>query len=149
MKKTNAILIQTQKELIYNEKLAALGRFSSGIAHEIRNPLANLNSLAQLIVKTEMNEKNKIRLNYIITNVEIANKIIKNLLSFASPGDLDFRNVNLKEILINILESVEARCNANNINVIRDFPENFPELYLDKLKLESTLRIFFRIQLMP
>ncbi|MBK9334663.1 MAG: PAS domain S-box protein [Ignavibacteria bacterium] len=110
LKRTNEKLIQAQKELIYTEKFAALGRFSSGIAHEIRNPLANINSLAQLVVKTQMDEKNKRRLNYIITNVDIANKIIKNLLSYASPEDLDFRAVNLIEIFKSILESVEARC---------------------------------------
>ncbi|MBK6875559.1 MAG: PAS domain S-box protein [Ignavibacteria bacterium] len=142
LKSTNEKLIQAQKELIYTEKFAALGRFSSGIAHEIRNPLANINSLAQLIEKTDMNEKNKRRLNYIITNVEIANKIIKNLLSYASPEDLDFRNVNLVDMFNGILESVEARCNSNKIKVIRNFPEDLPVLYFDKLKLESAFMNF-------
>jgi len=142
LKRTNEKLIQAQKELIYTEKFAALGRFSSGIAHEIRNPLANINSLAQLVVKTQMDEKNKRRLNYIITNVDIANKIIKNLLSYASPEDLDFRAVNLIEIFKSILESVEARCKNNNIKVIRNFPNELPVLYFDKLKLESAFMNF-------
>lgn len=142
LKRTNAKLIETQKELIYTEKLAALGRFSSGIAHEIRNPLANINSLAQLIVKTDMEEKNIRRLNYIITNVEIANKIIKNLLSYASPEDLDFGNVNLNEMLNSILESVEARCKINNIKIVREIPDDLSLLYLDKLKLESAFMNF-------
>lgn len=142
LRKSNAILLETQKELIYTEKLAALGRFSSGIAHEIRNPLANINSLAQLISKANIDEKNKRRLNYIVTNVEIANKIIKNLLSFASPGDPDFSFKNLNEILNNILESVEARCKTNNINIVREIPSDLPLLYLDKLKLESSFMNF-------
>lgn len=142
LRKTNAILVETQKELIYNEKLAALGRFSSGVAHEIRNPLANISSLAQLITKTDMDEKNKRRLNYIITNVEIANKIIKNLLSFATPEDLDFRDVNLREMLYNVLESVEARCKNSSIKIVKDIPEDMSILYLDKLKLENAFMNF-------
>ncbi len=142
LKRTNEKLIQTQNELIYNEKLAALGRFSSGIAHEIRNPLANINSLAQLIEKTEMDEKNKRRLNYISENVNLANKIIKNLLSYASPEELDLSNVNLTEMFNGILESVEARCNSNNIKVIRNFPQDLPVLFFDKLKLESAFMNF-------
>lgn len=142
LRKTNLKLIETQKELVYNEKLAALGRFSSGIAHEIRNPLANIRSLAQLIYKTNIDEKSKRRLNYIITNVDIANKIIKNLLSYASPEELDFSYVNIKEIIENILASVEARCKENNIKIIRKISDDLPLLYLDKLKLESSFMNF-------
>ncbi len=142
LRRTNTKLIETQKELIYNEKLAALGRFSSGIAHEIRNPLANINSLAQLILKADIDEKNKKRLNYIVTNVDIANKIIKNLLSYASPEDLDFNNINLKDILNTILESVEARCKNNDVRIVKDIPEELPMMYLDRLKLENALMNF-------
>ena len=142
LRKTNTKLIETQKELIYNEKLAALGRFSSGIAHEIRNPLANINSLAQLISKADIDEKNKKRLNYIITNVDIANKIIKNLLSYATPEDLDFSYRNVKEIIENILESVEARCKNNNIKIVAEIPVDLPLLFIDKLKLESSFMNF-------
>ncbi|MCY7360892.1 MAG: PAS domain S-box protein, partial [Ignavibacteria bacterium] len=97
LKRINIKLLESQKEVIHNEKLAALGRFSSGVAHEIRNPLANISSLAQLISKASIDEKNKRRLKYIITNVEIANIIIKNLLYFASPEEpeYDFNNLNL------------------------------------------------------
>ncbi|MBL8016735.1 MAG: PAS domain S-box protein, partial [Ignavibacteria bacterium] len=85
LRKTNARLIEAQKELIHNEKLAALGRFSSGIAHEIRNPLANISALAQLLSKAKIeDEKMKKHLKYILVNSDIANKIIKDLLHFAS-----------------------------------------------------------------
>jgi len=142
LRKTNIKLIETQRELVYNEKLAALGRFSSGIAHEIRNPLANISSLAQLISKADIDIKNKRRLNYIVTNVDIANKIIKNLLSYATPEDLDFNYKNITEILENILESVEARCKENNIKIVKEISNDLPLLYLDKLKLESSFMNF-------
>lgn len=142
LRRTNLILVETQKELIFNEKLAALGRFSSGIAHEIRNPLANISSLTQLVAKADLDDKNKRRLNYIITNVDIANKIIKNLLSYASPEDLDFSYKNIREILNSIFESAEARCRENNITIIKEIPEDLPLLYLDELRLESSFMNF-------
>jgi PAS domain S-box-containing protein len=142
LRKTNEILIETQNELIYNEKLAALGRFSSGVAHEIRNPLANISSLSQLIAKTVLDEKNKRRLNYIISNVEIANKIIKNLLNFATPESLEFSNVNLSDMLNGVLDGVEARCKSSNIKIEREIPEDMALLNLDKLKLENVFMNF-------
>ncbi|MCY7361653.1 MAG: ATP-binding protein, partial [Ignavibacteria bacterium] len=133
---------ESQKEVIHNEKLAALGRFSSGVAHEIRNPLANISSLAQLISKAQIDEKNMRRLKYIITNVEIANKIIKNLLYFASPEEpeYDFNNLNL--ILHDILASVEARCKKNNIKIIREIPEELSPIHIDKQKIENAFMNF-------
>ncbi|HMQ68792.1 MAG TPA: PAS domain S-box protein [Ignavibacteria bacterium] len=142
LKMTNLKLVETQKELIYNEKLAALGRFSSGIAHEIRNPLANISSLAQLISKSGFDEKNTRRLNYIITNVELANKIIKNLLSFASPEELDLSEVRISEVLKLLIETVEARCKNSNIEIISDIEPDLPSTRLDKLKLENAFMNF-------
>jgi len=142
LRKTNEKLIETQNELIHNEKLAALGRFSSGVAHEIRNPLANIMSLSQMILKTELNEKNQKRLKYILTNSEIANNIIKSLLNFASPAELTFTNNNLIEILDNIIESIEARCNEKNIFINKDIPKELPYLYCDRLKLENAFMNF-------
>ncbi|MEO7358561.1 MAG: PAS domain S-box protein [Ignavibacteria bacterium] len=142
LRQMNEKLIEAQKELIHNEKLAALGRFSSGVAHEIRNPLANIMSLSQMIMKTELNEKNQKRLKYILTNSEIANNIIKSLLNFASPAELTFTKNNLNKILENILESVEARCNESNVIIEKDIDNNLPPLYSDKLKLENAFMNF-------
>ncbi|MEP7145900.1 MAG: PAS domain S-box protein [bacterium] len=140
--RANAKLVATQKELIHNEKLAALGRFSSGVAHEIRNPLANIASLAQMVLKADVDERNKKRLRYILTNSEIANDIIKSLLNFASPGDLSFTNVDIGRILNNIIESVDARRNENKIVIVKEIPLSLPPLRVDKLKLENAIMNF-------
>src|SRR4030095_4919603 len=117
LRKTNEKLIEAQKELIPNEKMAQLGKFYSGIAHEIRNPLANISALSQLLTKANLDDKSKKHLKYILVNADIANKIIKDLLNFASPEDLVFHKEDLKESLDNILESVEARCLEQNIKI--------------------------------
>lgn len=142
LRKTNEKLIETQQELIHNEKLAALGRFASGVAHEIRNPLANIMSLSQMILKTELNEKNQKRLKYVLTNSEIANNIIKSLLNFASPAELTFADNNLNEILDNVIESIEARCNARDIFIDKNITDGLPYIYSDKLKLENAFMNF-------
>ncbi len=144
LRKTNAKLIEAQKELIHSEKLAALGRFSSGIAHEIRNPLANISALAQLMSKSKIeDEKMKKHLKYILVNSDIANKIIKDLLHFASPEDLVFKPENLHDILENALGSIEARCAENSVMLSKQVPDNLPEMMLDRVKLDNALMNFF------
>jgi len=143
LRKANQKLMEAQKELIHNEKLAALGRFSSGIAHEIRNPLANISALTQLISKTKIDdEKTNKHLKYILLNADIANRIIKDLLNFASPEDLVFKPENLAEIIDNILNSIEPRCLESKIFLTKQLPQDMPELILDKVKFENALLNF-------
>lgn len=143
LRKTNVKLMEAQKELVHNEKLAALGRFSSGIAHEIRNPLANISALAQLMSKTGIkDEKMKKHLKYILVNSDIANKIIKDLLNFASPEDLVYNDFNPSEMLENMINSIEARCSEKQIALSKQIPGNLPVMYADKVKLENALLNF-------
>lgn len=143
LRKANAMLIEAQKELLHSEKLAALGRFSSGIAHEIRNPLANISALAQLLNKSDIkDEKMKKHLKYILVNTDIANNIIKDLLHFASPEDLVFKEENLNVILENLVDSVEPRCQENNIKLTKSIHINKETVSLDKTRLENALLNF-------
>ncbi|MBE2255106.1 MAG: PAS domain S-box protein [Ignavibacteria bacterium] len=135
-------LKETQNELIHNEKLAALGRFSSGIAHEIRNPLANISSLAQLLNKSKIDDKSKQHLEYILINIDIANKIIKDLLLFASPDNVNLKMGNINDILTDVKESVAARCKEKDINLIFNLEENLPEFELNEQKLYSAILNF-------
>lgn len=134
---TNKKLQETQKELIHNEKLAVLGRFSSGIAHEIRNPLANISALAQLLVKAPLEEKMKKHLKYIMINTDIANKIIKDLLNYASPDVNQFRNVDMNLMLDKMKNMVKPRCDKYDVKLITKFEDKLPVMYIEEKKLES------------
>ncbi len=151
LRKTNEKLVQMQKELIHSEKLAALGRFSSGIAHEIRNPLANISALAQLVSKTAADEKSKKHLKYILVNADLANKIIKDLLNFASPDELVLNKESLNEILENLTESIKARCHDLNITVEKYISPMLPEINVDRVKFENALMNFLSnsVEAMP
>jgi hypothetical protein len=143
LRQTNARLLETQKELMHNEKLAALGRFSSGLAHEIRNPLANISALAQLVSKYNgADERMKKHLKIILVNSDIANNIIKDLLLFASPHNLVLDDISLKDILELAVNSIEARCLENKIDLVKQFDSNFTEIRADKAKIENALMNF-------
>jgi len=142
LRRANLKLIKAQNELINSEKLAALGRFSAGIAHEIRNPLTNISTLSQLLLKAKLDEKSRKHLKYINVNVDIANRVIKNLLSFASPDDLMLNKENISNILEYVIFSLETRCSENQIIIHKNIGTNLPELYVDKTKLENALLNF-------
>jgi signal transduction histidine kinase len=79
-------LIEVQKELAKKEKLAALGRFSAGIAHEINNPLGTILANAGLL-KDSIENKAEIsaeEIEEIISEVKRCKNIISTLRTYTS-----------------------------------------------------------------
>ncbi len=151
LKVTYEKLRETQTELINSEKLASLGRFSAGVAHEIRNPLANISALAQIVSEKSDDPKSKKLLNYILENSEIANTIIKDLLNFASPYDVKFEKADLGKILNNLYELSLTRCTQSKVNLVKEIDSDLPLVVLNEEKLSSAFLNFISnaIQAMP
>ena len=84
-------LERANKRLIESEKMAALGRLSATLSHELRNPLAGLKGAAQLLSrKTSDTDERKQYVNLIIDEVERLGKIVDDLIHFAKPKALHY-----------------------------------------------------------
>ena len=145
-------LQKTQQALIHSEKQAALGRFSAGIAHEIRNPLANISASAQFCVsKYEMDKNMKKHFDVILRNTESANRIIKELLDFSSTRETVLQKGDVSLVLSHVCELVKTRCSKNNIKLIRNFEPDLPPMNLNDKKLEEAFMNFLSnaVEAMP
>lgn len=143
---------KTQQALIHSEKLAALGRFSAGIAHEIRNPLANISASAQFCVsKFEIDKNMKKHFDVILRNTESANRIIKELLDFTSPREIILQKDDISRVLNHVCELVKTRCSKHNIKLIRNFESYLPQIKLNDKKLEEAFMNFLSnaVEAMP
>lgn len=138
LKESNEKLKEAQEELIRSEKLASLGRFASGIAHEIRNPLANISSLTQILNKDKsLDARVKQHLQYILENSNIANHIIKDLLMIASPHSVNLKPTDISEIIENIYNLVKFRCEKYNINIKANIAKELPKIITNREKLQT------------
>lgn len=91
-----------KKQMIQNEKMAAIGHMAGHIAHELNNPLTGVRSLAQILIgQTEPNTTLNKDLIEVESAAERCQVIIRNLIEFSS-GDLQNQQVN---ILINEIVS--------------------------------------------
>jgi len=93
-----------QQQLAQAEKLAALGRFTANVAHEIRNPLTSVGGFARRLNKTipaEAKEKDYARI--IIAEVTRLEKILQNVLSFSRDSIPDIKENDLAEALEQVL----------------------------------------------
>jgi len=141
-----------ENQLIRSERLAGVGELAAGIAHEIRNPLGNISSSAQICLsKYDPKAKTKEFLEIIQEESEKANSIIKGLLDFANPREVKLKKGSICKIIKQVLNSVNARCIESEIIVKTRCPATIPHIMLDGKWLEQAFLnlILNAIQAMP
>ncbi len=117
---------QMAKKMMQMEKLASLGTFTSGIAHELNNPLNNiLNSLHIVLEEWEDGdpEFTKTLLRDIEKQVERGKNIIKSLLDFSRTDRLNIRPVRFYRLVDQSLNLIKHNI-PDNIKVHIDIPED-------------------------
>ncbi|MCK9329675.1 MAG: ATP-binding protein [Candidatus Cloacimonetes bacterium] len=110
------------------KKMAMVGRMSSSIAHEIRNPLTSIRSSIQFL-STLLEEKDvKNLVDNILTEVDRINDITKDLLNFSKPKQIVMGIVDLKKILDDIIKLYQQELNEHNIKIYIDLPKDTTQL---------------------
>lgn len=146
LKKACSDLKKTQQQLIQSEKLAALGRFSSGVAHEIKNPLGiilgGLEFLEGRLVRPEKDVKTTI--DKIKEATFRANIIVQELLNFARPSELKIERVKPSELINETLSLLKYKTPLNSIKVETSFSDE--ELYIEADRNQMQ-QVFFNLLL--
>lgn len=129
----NAQLVQMRSM----EKFTATGRIARTIAHEVRNPLTNIN-LATSQLKTDLpaTDENMLYLFDIIDrNSNRINKLISDLLLTTKFSELSFTLVSLNELLEETLLMAKDRIDLNHITIEKKFNTNI-WISVDKEKMK-------------
>ncbi|MBF0475539.1 MAG: two-component sensor histidine kinase, partial [Deltaproteobacteria bacterium] len=122
-------------QLIQSQKLAAIGELSSGIAHEINNPLAIIGQEVEWLrhlfeTGTLQEEKDREEfadsLKQIASQVDRCRDITHKLLNFARKMDPVMQAVELNKLIDEMAALVEKEAKLNNINIIREFQKDLP-----------------------
>lgn len=87
-----------------SEQLAAVGKFSAGLAHEIRNPLASLSGSIQVLNDTlETDEEQQRLMNIILKETERVNDIVTDFLAYSQPRKSKSTVIDLTQLLEDII----------------------------------------------
>ncbi len=143
LEKTNQALQEAQEELLLKDRLSTLGKFSSLILHDIRNPLSILRSMAEMIVLNS-SERKKVERNAkkIISEADRLNQIASELLDY-SRGEirLNMSIVNLDSFFNRLLEAVGEKFQARDITVTTEISISEPVI-MDEQRM---FRVFFNL----
>jgi signal transduction histidine kinase/sensor domain CHASE-containing protein len=119
------------------DRLATIGELTSGIAHELNNPLTSVIGLSGLLLEAELPAEVKNDLTTIFQEARRTSDIVKNLLTFARNHPASREDIDVNTILASTLDMRAYEQNLNKIMVIRKFSENLPKIKADAFQLQQ------------
>ena len=137
-----------EKELSQSERLASVGKLALGFAHEISNPLTNIQLAVELLSKKEDRKDIKHRLEVITKNVDMATSVVRNLLDFSRQTQLNITVIELEKVLDESLDMLSPR--LKDVKVVKKM-EQLPKIPGDPKQLQQVFSniIINAVQAMP
>jgi two-component system, NtrC family, sensor kinase len=140
------------KQLVQAEKLAALGRLSASLAHEINNPLQAIHNSVHLLLSRPLSEEKQ--LTYLtMTQEEIERliSIVQRMLDFYRPSREGMRPVEVNDILDAVLPLIEGQALEHGVRVLREEPIRLPRVFAisNHLKQVCFNLVFNAVEAMP
>ncbi len=112
-----------REQLGHSEKLAALGRLVSGVAHELNNPLAGISALAQALILDEPLDVGSRRVvESIRSEATRAAQIVTDLLAFARQRPLRRADIDLGALVRDVVDSAGDRLGRWTVECQADLP---------------------------
>ncbi len=131
-------LRETQEQLLQSEKLAAMGRLISEIAHELNNPLYGIMNTLELL-KTEVSPENKRRkvLEMALSETVRLSELLRKMLSFSKADEEEKQPVDLNTVLDEILVLMSKQLRENSIRIQCSFDDHLGKVYASKNQLRQ------------
>jgi two-component system NtrC family sensor kinase len=131
-------LRRTQEQLLQSEKLAAMGRLTSQVAHELNNPLYGIMNTLELL-KTEVSPQSKRRKILEMAHSETIrlSDMLRKMLSFSKPDQEERQPVDINSILDEILLLHEKQLRELDISIISDFANDLEWVNASKNQLQQ------------
>ena len=139
--------LRLKNDLIRSERLAAVGQMAAGVAHEINNPLAVIDTIAGLVEETLKDDdvhlepdtraillKSMSRLHY---QVKRCTSVTHSLLGFVRNTKTGMVRVDLEALLDECLNVLGIEIRRSRTEIVRMFSSNLPEFTSDPMLLQQ------------
>ncbi|GAB4578535.1 MAG: hypothetical protein Fur0022_12700 [Anaerolineales bacterium] len=131
-------LEESQLKLIQAEKMAALGRLTASIAHEVNNPLQAVRNCLHLVNREDLPWPK--RMEYLATaNSEVERLMVtmRQMLDFSRPSTGDRTLTNVNALLETVLLLIDKQLQKQNIQVKKRFGQNLPNVLVARNQIQQ------------
>jgi signal transduction histidine kinase len=135
-------LEEREEELVQSKKLASLGILTSGVAHELTNPLNNISMIAQTYAELHEGLGADARVSLMAkveTETERIREIVKNLLDFSRPKEPTLRSADPNAVAIKSVRLVQNLLDVSNVETRLDLEEGLPRILMDEHQIQQVL----------
>ncbi len=110
--------VRLERRLAQGERLAALGQMAATVAHEVKNPLSAIKSIAQVMREDEgLNREYARDLNLIVGETDRLNRSVTQLLSFARHAPSSISSSHADELIHTVVELFRAEASGRGVRV--------------------------------
>ncbi len=137
--------VEAEQQLIQASKMTTLGEMSTGVAHELNQPLTILKAISNLLSRKVINnsplepEIMEEMAEGISTHVDRASKIIEHMREFGRKADMKTMPVQVNDVLRRGFEFFSQQLAVHNIEVIWDLDKDLPMIMADSNRLEQVV----------
>ena len=116
------------------ERLDAFGRFAGGIAHEVKNPLAGIRGVAELLASRTTDEKVREAAKLIVREANRIASLVDDLMIFTHGNSLSFEDINIHRVLDDVVNLVLGEA-SDGLRIDRLYDPSIPVLTADSRRL--------------
>jgi len=135
--------LETEQQLLQASKMATLGEMATGVAHELNQPLAVMESASSFLIR-KLNKKEQIEDEHlsimaekISSNVDRATKIINHLREFGRKADAGLEKLQVNDLLKRAHELLSQQLKVRGIEVSWQLEGGLPRIMGDPGRLEQ------------
>jgi two-component system nitrogen regulation sensor histidine kinase GlnL len=131
-----------KEESVRKDRLAFLGTFAAGVAHEVKNPLGGIRGAAQLLSRKVKEKGLTEYTDIIIREVDRLNKILEEILDFANPRRINPQPINIHEVLDTVILLGNSMTQGKAVNIVKSYDPSLPQVLGDK---EHLIQVFLNL----
>src|SRR6266849_5563513 len=132
--------INTQLQV--SERLAALGRITAGVAHEVKNPLNSMRLWLENLKESlpaEPDSASQQAVQVLDKEIDRLDAVVKRFLDFTRPMDIRLEATQLAVLLKEVLEIAQPQLLKSGIQLAQLLPIDVPEVYVDRALLKQAV----------
>ncbi|MDT8440509.1 MAG: cache domain-containing protein [Desulfuromonadales bacterium] len=123
---------ELEANLAQQGKMASLGILSSGVAHEINNPLGVIMGYAGYLEnKLDENDPNRHFVHEIKRESKRCKKIVQDLLNYARTPRPEFEEIDINQLIGQILDFAANHTDMRNVEIVKEFTADLPPVSVD------------------